>query len=123
MDEASGSRFGDDMLMAVSIATASPVDAMQRGATITCRAQQVHVGGPPGSNLDHVTGYLHVDNWDTSSGHSWLGYVRVWSTVANKYWRAHGHLNADSYGQYRFSIWIHVPFPTATVNWRPHCSL
>jgi hypothetical protein len=100
-----------------------PVHATHRGATITCRAQQVHVGGPPDSNLDHVTGYLRVDNWDTSSGHDWVGYVRVWSTVANKYWRAHGYMNADSWDRYHFSVWLHVPYPTATVHWRPHCSL
>jgi len=111
------------MLLAGSIAAASPVAAMPRGATITCRTQQVHVGGPPGANIDHVTGYLRVDNWDTNSGHTWIGYVRVWSAIQVKFWRAHGQLNADSYNTYRFSIWIHVPDPAATVHWRPHCSL
>jgi hypothetical protein len=110
-------------LLVGSMAMAKPVESAQRGATITCRALQVHVGGPPNSNLDHVTGYLRVDNWDTSSGHDWIGYVRVWSTVANKYWRAHGYMNADSYDRYHFSVWLRVPFPTATVHWRPHCSL
>lgn len=110
------------VLLVGTTAMRFPVEA-NRGTTITCRAQQVHVGGPPNSNLDHVTGYLRVDNWDTSSGHDWIGYVRVWSTVANKYWRAHGYLNADSYNRYHFSVWIHVPYPTATVHWRPHCSL
>ena len=104
-------------------AKATPhVDAI-RGATITCRAIHVHVGGPPDTNLDHVTGYLRVDNWDTTSGHDWRGFVRVWSTVANKFWRARGHLDADSWDTYHFSVWLHVPNPTATVHWRPHCSL
>ncbi len=111
------------MLLVGTTAMKYPVAATHRGATITCRAQQVHVGGPPSTNLDHVTGYLRVDNWDTTSGHDWVGYVRVWSAVANKYWRAHGYMNADSYDRYHFSVWIHVPYPTATVHWRPHCSL
>jgi len=83
----------------------------------------VHVGGPPNTNLDHVTGYLRVDNWDTASGHDWRGFVRVWSSVANKFWRATGHLDADSWDTYHFSVWLHVPNPTATVHWLPHCSL
>ena len=78
------------ILIAGSMGMRYPVHATHRGATITRRAQQVHVGGPPNTNLDHVTGYLRVDNWDTSSGHDWVGYVRVWSTVANKYWRRTG---------------------------------
>ena len=114
------------VIIVASAVMAGPVKAMPqgivRGSTITCRTQQVHVGGPPG-NLDHVTGYLRVDNWDTSSGHDWLGYVRVWSAIQVKFWRGHGHLNADSYAHYRFSVWIRVPFPTATVHWRQHCSL
>lgn len=111
------------MLLAGSLGMASPLQTTHRGATITCRAQQVHVGGPPTSNLDHVTGYLRVDNWDTTSAHTWLGYVRIWSAVAVKFWRGHGQLNANSYARYHFSVWIHVPYPTATVHWRPHCSL
>ena len=111
------------LLLVASAVMAGRAEAMPRGATITCRTQQVHVGGPPNANLDHVTGYLRVDNWDTNSGHDWLGYIRVWSAVQVKFWRGSGHLNADSYAHYRFSVWIHVPDPTATVHWRPHCSL
>ena len=88
-----------------------------------CRTHQVRVGGPPNSNLDHVTGYFRVNNWDANSGHDWLGYIRTWSAVQVKFWRAHGHLDADSYAHYRFSVWIHVPYPTATVHWRSHCRL
>ena len=58
------------MLLVGTTAMKYPVAATHRGATITCRAQQVHVGGPPSTNLDHVTGYLRVDNstssWDTT---------------------------------------------------------
>ena len=35
----------------------------------------------------------------------------------------HGYMNADSWDRYHFSVWLHVPYPTATVHWRPHCSL
>ena len=81
------------MLLVGAIVISAPAKAMPRveairGATITCRAIHVHVGGPPNTNLDHVTGYLRVDNWDTASGHDWRGFIRVWSSVANKFWRA-----------------------------------
>ena len=66
---------------------------------------------------------IRVDNWDAASGHDWRGFIRVWSSVANKFWRATGHLDADSWDTYHFSVWLHVPNPTATVHWLPHCSL
>ena len=76
------------MLLVGAIVISAPAKAMPRveatrGATITCRAIHVHVGGPPNTNLDHVTGYLRVDNWDTASGHDWRGFVRVREAISS----------------------------------------